>query len=561
VLATRFNRLFTRAHVLNTDLSRVHETYALAAFLAFGLAAIAPLVGWALVMVGVSQTPALLVAVGLIGVGYGLSALAVGRVVGGLAIALVVTSTFAANAPLAGSPTALPGNIGPQIWLFEFPLVVLALVFAASGAYSRDSFSYVEYALGGFVVWSLLSALFGSPPRPTTALWFVIYAAVLWLALSVFIRCVREDVLSLQEALGTFVIAVCAHAAFATVQFLHRGPFGLTVLGETDRFAATTQVVLGPLGTWPAGTSISGLAGGSATLSILLVLALPLALGFAFAARRCGRRLWVGGLAVSLWLAIILRLTAKDASHAAAIIALTVFVAGIVWTTRRRNWGTAGLGWRRVATAAVIVLCASAVILSPSVIIPETTVGAPADVPADSTASSATSTDTATTGTENTKTSGSKAASDKSAQKTTQSSSVFNMGSLSIRLKQYVVAVEIAINQPLFGIGGANFPAVTTEYGLPKHLPMGGTFVLHSVYLAPLAETGIPGFLFYGVAVALVGWAGWQLLSERPTTLTIGLCAALVGYATAAFWISNLRFMNVLPFWLLAGAVVGAVRR
>lgn len=559
---TRFNRVFDRVHLIDTNLSRTHETFALATLLAFGLAAAAPLIGWALVAVGISQTPALLIGVVLVGATYGLVALVIGRVVGGLAIALLVTSTFAANVPLAGSPTALPGNIGPQVWLFEIPLLLLFLLLAASGAYSRDSFSRIEYVLGGFVVWSLLSALLGSPPRPAAALWFVVYAFILWLALSVLTRCMREDVLSLRGALGVFVVAVCAHAAFATAQFLHRGPFGLTVLGETDRFSWTTEIVLGPLGTWPIGTSISGLAGGSSTLSILLVLAIPLALGFTFAARRRGRRLWVGGLAVALWLAVILRLTAKDASHAAAIIALTVFVAGIVWTTRRRNWGTDGLGWRRVATTAVIVLCASAVILSPSVIVPETTVGAPADVSADSAASPVTSTDTAATGTENTKTSGSKAANDKSAQKkTTQSSSVFDTGSLSIRLKQYVAAVEIVLDHPLFGIGGANFPAVTTEYGLPKHLPLGGTFVLHSVYLAPLAETGIPGFLFYSVAVALVGWAGWRLLSERPTALTVGLCAALVGYAAAAFWVSNLRFMNVLPFWLLAGAVVGAVRR
>ena len=132
--------------------------------------------------------------------------------------------------------------------------------------------------------------------------------------------------------------------------------------------------------------------------------------------------------------------------------------------------------------------------------------------------------------------------------------------SYAIRLKQYVAGLKITLAHPIFGVGGANYPYHAPEYDLPEHLGSkgGGLFPLHNQYIAILAETGLPGFAFFSGAFLLVVKSAWTLLESRPTPLAYGLLAGIGSYAAVIFWSVNVRYTLVVPFWLLAGAVVAA---
>jgi hypothetical protein len=132
----------------------------------------------------------------------------------------------------------------------------------------------------------------------------------------------------------------------------------------------------------------------------------------------------------------------------------------------------------------------------------------------------------------------------------------FDLQSLGIRLQQYLGGLYIAADHPLFGVGGGNYPFVAGRYGLPEKLG-GGWFPLHNVYIAALAETGIPGFLLYATASVMVVWAGWCLYRSggADRAFHAGLLAAVIGYLAVAFWVVNVRFTMVLPFWLVAAAL------
>jgi hypothetical protein len=79
--------------------------------------------------------------------------------------------------------------------------------------------------------------------------------------------------------------------------------------------------------------------------------------------------------------------------------------------------------------------------------------------------------------------------------------------------------------------------------------------------VAVLAETGVPGFVLYVAATTLVLWTGWRLYVRRPgdRAFLAGVLAALVGYVAVAFWVVNVRFVMVVPFWLLGGALIAAL--
>jgi O-antigen ligase len=129
---------------------------------------------------------------------------------------------------------------------------------------------------------------------------------------------------------------------------------------------------------------------------------------------------------------------------------------------------------------------------------------------------------------------------------------------LGIRLRQYVVGINISLEHPIFGIGGANYPYVADRYGLPSTLG-NVPFPLHNIYIALLAETGFIGAFFYAIALGLVIVSGWRLYTNEYTStpLAIGLLSSIVGYLAVAFWVVNVRFVMILPFWLLMGALLG----
>jgi O-antigen ligase len=108
---------------------------------------------------------------------------------------------------------------------------------------------------------------------------------------------------------------------------------------------------------------------------------------------------------------------------------------------------------------------------------------------------------------------------------------------------------------PLFGIGGANFIYFSTMYGLSEPYP------LHSIYIALLAETGILGFVSYVIVVCSVLWYSWKLGLEASDNnlLYIGIFCGMIGYLAFGFWdvLQLIKITSLIPFWILAGAIVG----
>lgn len=509
----------------------------LAVVLVGGLTFVTPALGWLLAWLGVPPPFPLLLAMAVVGGSYLLYVLAIRRLVLGIAVSFVVTATFAANLPLVPGATEYPGSVGPQLWTFQLPLLALLIVQAARGEFGRRSFTKLEYAFGAFVLWTLLSALFGAPPRQDTALYFSAYVLIVWLGLAAATRVVQSGTMTLRELVTAFLLAVAGHAVFALVQSLNQGPFGMTYLGEIGRAPTDNVIGAGPLGEYFIGVYLSGFTGGNGPLSVVLVLAVPVALAIGY--ERAGPVRWLG-LTGAVVMTFVLRLTGKDAARAALMLSFLVLggLAALAWSrgTDRglRRWLTS-----RIDTVRSVGL---ALVLSISVLfLPSSKSG----------------------GTSSTGVDGGGGTGDVGAVDVTAVSiPYFDLQSLGIRLAQYVVGIDLAVRNPVFGIGGGNYPYVAGRYGLPSRIG-DGPFPLHSVYIATLAETGVPGFVLYVAATALVLWAGWRLYVRRPDdrVFLAGLLAALVGYVAVAFWVVNVRFVMILPFWILGGALVAALRR
>lgn len=514
------------------DASPTREAVLLATPLVVGLAVVAPALGLLGGRVGLPDPIALLVGVGVVGGFYGLVVLLVDRVALGAAVATVVTATFAADVPLTAGVDAYPGSLGPKLLLVHLPLLVLAALLAIRGELSVGSLSRVEYAFGAFVLWSAIVALLGPVPRRDVALYYSLFFLVAFLAYATVSRAVRTDVVTFRGLLCVFLAAVGGHVAIATVQLASQDLLGLSVLGETVRRTSHTVVSLGPLGSFNIGVFVSGFAGGNGALALQIVLALPIAL--AFAARYAGWRR-TALLLFAVVAAAVLRFTAKDSSRGAAMIAMALVGAYLLWRRWEGAEGIAGLSstagrWAPLVAAAVV-----------SLFVPSTIQAGEESGGTDGTGGvGGDGSDGAIAGEQ-------------------ISIPFFDLNTLDVRIQQYVVGLDIFASHPLFGVGGANFTYVAARYDVPDIQGIS----LHNFYLSLLVGTGVPGFLFYSLAVLFVLWSGWRLVRSAVTdhVLVAGVLAALVAYLAAGLLVLPLRYTHVLPFWILAGALVGRSRR
>jgi hypothetical protein len=545
----RSERGLRQFQLIDAGFSRYRASVFLATLLVVGLVGIAPSIAVFVQMIGLPVPRPLLLAVVAVGGLYVALIVAMGRAVLGTCISFIVTSTFVANIPLTAAAPTYPGNLGPQLFLFQLPMLVLVIIYAINGEYSLDSFTRVEYAFGAFVLWSVLSALVGVAPRPYVALYFSIYMFVVWIGFGITLRSVRQEVLQLRGVLSVFLIAVYGHVVFAVAQFFNQGPFGFTVLGETNRSFTRNIVDLGVLGEYHIGVFLSGFTGGNSPLSILLILAIPIAL--ALWRERDTIEQPFGFFSVLVMVGI-LRLTAKDAARGALLITILCFMLFWLWKARKEIGGLDRIRKlvQRGKSYSILAIASIGIILYPSTTTGGTVKLGNSEKNGSNTGHAGGSTPSVINGNQ------------PSSNPITVSIPYFNIASLGIRLQQYVGAILIFLDHPIFGVGGANYPFVAKEYGLPAKLA-GNWFPLHNMYLAILAETGLPGFVFFMLAFVFVFWNGLRrfLKQNSDTLLAAGLLAGMVGYAAVAFWETNLRFVMVVPFWMLMGALVAENER
>lgn len=494
-------------------LARPRETAVLATGLVVGLVGVAPTLALLFGALGFSSPLPLLAAVAVVVGAYGLTALLVDRVALGAVVALVVTATFAAEVPLVAGSNAYPGSLDPALWLFALPLGALLGLLTLRGEFTVGSLTTVEFALGAFVVWSAAVAFVGPVPRPDVALAYAVFSLACLLAFAVAARSVASGVVSFPGVLATFLIAVGGHVAFAAVQVAHQGVFGLSQLGETTQ--ATSPITI-PLGSFHIGVFASGFTGGSGPLAMLIVLAVPVALAAAVRHEGPSR---LGLLLAVVVAAAILRFTAKDSSRGAVLLGVTTLAGVLLWTNRDRL-GPPARAVRRLGRYAPLLLVALGVLFLPS----RTARGSAGGVGGGG-----------------------------------PSIPFFNLDTLGVRITQYVVGTEVFLAHPVTGVGGGNFRYTAAAEAVPALEGIS----MHNLYLSLLVGTGVPGFALYSTALLAVFVAGWRAFRSPSDerVLVAGVLAALLGGLAVLFWELPLRYTSLVPFWLLAGALVGYRRR
>lgn len=105
-------------------------------------------------------------------------------------------------------------------------------------------------------------------------------------------------------------------------------------------------------------------------------------------------------------------------------------------------------------------------------------------------------------------------------------------GSAESRVPLMNLAVRIAEDNPLLGVGPNNFSTVMDRYLSPE-FRRGFLYVVHNKYLLVLSETGIAGLIAY-VAFLLgavrYGWRTWKAGDRLLAPLGLGLTMAIVGH-------------------------------
>lgn len=488
---------------LDVGHSDTHEFVLLGATLIIGLTFVVPALTLGL---GIYS----LVFVVLTGAVYGVLCLLLRRLLAGSLIALLVTTTFSANIPLVPGYD-VPGSLGPQLWLVQLPLVAAVVLVVVMG--DRDTLADIttaEMLFAALIIWSSVAALLGATVRLDTAFYFLLHLLQGFLAFFLLRYAVQQELFSFGLVAQLFVGTVVAQSVIAVVQFLNGRELGVTALGESGAMMFG-KVSLPLLGTFPLGTHIAGFTGMAYHLASLILLAVPLAVMLTVRSSGWHR---VAFAAAAIWMAGVLRLTGTDAGYGAFAV-MTVLLAVALLAVRRGDGADLSLPTRTLSPRAYALLAgAGVIIISGGVLLLTTLVSVG---------------HTAMSG--------------------------LDAANLDTRIQQWMAGIDLFVQHPLFGIGGMNFIYHAADYGLTNPLP------IHNTYIAILAGTGLPGLLCYLALLGAVVWAGWVGAKHSESGLLLaGMLCGMVGYFAYAFWAITPLIMSTsfFPFWILAGAVVGA---
>ena len=542
---------------LSQSQGRLSVPLTFAVVLAAGLFVFTPAIALLLRTAGVSGFLGPLIGIGL-SLGVYTAAVAVSRhwFVGAL-VALLMTSTYAANVPLIADTSTYPGALGPALWVFQAPLLA-AVVLAHYRQLWRLDVVLPEVLLFGFVIWTFIVALLGDAPRPDVAIYFTFFFAQVFVVFALVSRSVRAGIAEFRDIVIVYCITTIGHVGIAFVQFTTQGPLGLSVLGETSKRVGTIGV--GPI-VMRTGTFVSGFAAGG--LNSLIVLTLPLIAVLAWRAQ--GWRRVTGAVLIAVML-VVQRGTGTDSARGATILVGLLFLAGLGWlqwesdrpvVARLRHVRAAG-GLLAAATVVLFPASGAGKSSDPDRGVEPAPESTPKPQPDPTTPKATTVPTPETEATETTATPDRLDVSDATELVDNVSVPFFNLSSLSVRVRQYAGGLDLFARHPLFGIGGGNFMYFAESYGLDK------PYRIHNLYIALLAETGIPGLLLYLGTVGTGLIRGAKLVVSRSVdhTLVFAVCCGLVGLLAAAFWGPFLdRLPRVFPFWAIMGALVGEAQR
>ena len=497
-------------------------------------------------VVGLATGIPLLLLVVLAGIAYLGYLVTSDQLVVGVGTAFFVLLTFNANVPLVRIPDVEHASV--------FLLDPVLLVGAIIGIYwywqsSRRIPVLGRVAIGAlflFAGWSVVAAFFGNGPSQLVALLFSLEQLRFALVLTVATLYVMHT--DPRCAIYPLLVSIGGHVCFAFVQAVNGRPFGLSYLGEGAQ-DVIGQVTIGPV-LYQAGQHTGGFVGQARVLTGIVILCTPILIVQVLELNR-GTLLGVAGASVA---GIVVLMSDTDAGSAAFVGTMLVggaLLRGLYWRTaagleRRASEVTGATGvvtvllreWDRVTTVGGDAVAAISGFVS-GIMGFQTPFSGSVD---ESTGSSGDTTTAVSNG-----------VSDNSGA--VSQGGLVDTSTLGIRLRQYEAAVDIALRNPLFGIGGSNFSIVGSAYGIPQSMS------IHNVFLAYLAATGFPGlFLFLislGAVFALtIGQSVHQTTEQR--LLAIGLLMGITGYLAYAFWTTmHDSTVAMATFWAVCGVAIG----
>src|SRR5262249_30094375 len=124
-------------------------------------------------------------------------------------------------------------------------------------------------------------------------------------------------------------------------------------------------------------------------------------------------------------------------------------------------------------------------------------------------------------------------------------------GSTSSRLSYAIAGLNMAIHNPILGVGFGNYPKFFESYAPPGGMEFEwGERTAHSSWVLALAEDGFLGLLLIAWLFFSVFKTSWGLRREFPE-----LMSSLVGYGVAMSFLSHTyTFFPYLLFGLVLAA-------
>ncbi|UPM41897.1 O-antigen ligase family protein [Halocatena salina] len=482
----------------------------------------------------------LLAVVAIAGVVYAGWAVLTDNFLEGLCSGVIVLCTFQAEIPIAGISRG--GQLGAytlEIMLVDVaavPLAVLLLVWTSARFRlpTDRSARIAGYALAGLVVWATIAAVMGDGPSTMMGLFFSV--AQLRHLLLFGIAMVIGRYVGLRTVTYSLLIAVGGHVLFAIAEVFNRGSFGLSYLGEASGYGFETFYI-GPIAV-TASTYAGGFAGIARILTALLLLVIPIAVERVIRGSNWQQVLSLGFITGGVFL---LRVSATDSGWAAFLLTVPLMIGSVAYIHRTAEEDGLGLyDYARGYATTVGAGLLSCLLFFSRTASQEAPEPEPAPEPVDG--------------------SGMLSRIDSEIIiSMLDAVPLINTGNLSIRVQQYVAALEIGITNPLFGIGGMNFSLVAQSYGVSRAISM------HNVYLSFLVGTGIPGILLFVtslLAVLVVAVKNAVTAIDEDRLLWAMIACGMLGFHAINFWIAAGEIGKVayMTFWMLAGAVVGSTK-
>lgn len=144
--------------------------------------------------------------------------------------------------------------------------------------------------------------------------------------------------------------------------------------------------------------------------------------------------------------------------------------------------------------------------------------------------------------------------------------------SSQIRARLWKIGVNMAIKNPIFGVGPLNFPYQIVEYGADvepnlNELHYLGGRAAHNTFIQVAAELGLPG-LFCFMALIIIAYKNANSVQRKFTSiqrredywlqaLPLAIKAALVAYCVSSFFLTT----SVYPHVYILSALSFAIRR